>query len=245
MNEVTRLLHSHRSIRKFTAQPIDDAMLAEIVACGQAAASSSNIQAGTVIRVRDAEVRARIAEVSGNQEYIVSCAAFLVFCADLHRARLACGMQGGTFVPGMTEHFIIATADVALLAQNCVVAAESMGLGTCYIGSIRNRPEVISELLGLPEQVYPVFGLCVGWPDQDPERKPRLPLPAVLMEERYREEGLLEAVRSYDATLHDYYLRRTGGTKDSCWSLEMKAVVGKEARPHMRGFLAGRGMATR
>lgn len=245
MNEVTRLLHSHRSIRKFTAQPVDDAWVAEIVACGQAAASSSNIQAGTVIRVRDPRTRARIAELSGNQEYIVSCGAFLVFCADLNRARMACEMRGGTFVPGMTEHFIIATADVALLAQNCVVAAESMGLGTCYIGSIRNRPDEMAELLGLPGQVYPVFGLCLGHPDQDPERKPRLPLPAVLMEERYDGEALPEAIRGYDEVLHDYYLRRTGGTKDSCWSEEMKAAMGKEARPHMRAFLAGRGMATR
>jgi nitroreductase len=145
----------------------------------------------------------------------------------------------------MTEHFVIATTDVALLAQNCVVAAESMGLGSCYIGSVRNHPDAVAELLGLPQQVYPVFGLCLGWPDQDPERKPRLPLPAVLMEERYREEGIQEVVRAYDETLRDYYLRRTGGTKDSCWSLEMKTVVGKEARPHMRGFLASRGMATR
>jgi len=95
MNRVIELLKSHRSIRKFTAQPLDDAMIAEIVACGQAAATSSNVQATTVIRVRDGHKRAMIAELAGGQSYVASAGAFLVFCADLHRPGLACAMQGG------------------------------------------------------------------------------------------------------------------------------------------------------
>ena len=241
MNEVIRLLKAHRSIRKFTAEPVADALVAEIVACGQAAATSSNIQATTVIRVRDPRTRARIAELAGGQDYVAGCGAFLVFCADLHRARLACELQGGTFVQGMTEHFIIATTDVALAAQNCVVAAESLGLGICYIGAIRNQAQAVADLLELPDSVYPVFGLCLGHPAQDPEPKPRLPLAAVLRPERYPGPDDLAAIRAYDLQLRDYYRRRSGGAKDSCWSEEMKAVVGREARPHMRAFLAGRG----
>ena len=241
MNETCRLLKAHRSIRKFTGQAVPDAVLEEILRCGQAAATSSNLQAVTVVRVRDAGRREQLAGFAGGQDYVASAGAFLVFCADLNRARLACESQGGTFCEDMTEHFILATVDVALAAQNCVVAAESMGLGACYIGGLRNNPQAVSDLLELPRLVYPVFGLCLGTPAQDPEVKPRLPLAAVLGEEVYPAAGMLEGIRAYDEAIRAYYRRRTGGAKDSCWSLEMKALVGREARPHMRGFLAGRG----
>ncbi len=241
MNETLRLLRAHRSIRKFTSETVTDAQVSEIVRCGQAAATSSNIQAVTVIRVRDAAKRERLAEFAGNQAHVASAGAFLVICADLNRARLACEGQGGTFCEGMTEHFILATVDAALLAQNCVVAAESMGLGACYIGGLRNNPQAVSDLLALPRQVYPVFGLCLGHPDQNPAVKPRLPLAAVLGEDVYPGAGQAEAIAAYDEEMRAYYRERSGGAKDSTWSLEMKALVGREARPHMRGFLADRG----
>lgn len=241
MNQVTELLRAHRSIRRFTDEPVDDGKVAEIVRCGQAAASSSNLQATTVIRVRDPEKLVLLAEVAGGQDQVVTCGAFLVFCADLHRAKLACEMQGGRFVAGMTEHFILATVDVALAAQNCVVAAESMGLGACYIGALRNDPETVARLLDLPVAVYPVFGLCLGWPGQAPEVKPRLPLEVVLKEDAYRDPDSMEGILDYDRVLREYYLTRGGSPKDSCWSEEMKRLVGKESRPHMRAFLARRG----
>ena len=241
MNEVQKLLTAHRSIRKFKPETLSDEVVQEIVRCGQAAATSSNIQAVTVIQVKDPAKREELARLAGGQAYVAGAGAFLVFCADLHRARLACEAEGGTFCEGMTEHFIIATVDVALAAQNCVVAAESMGLGICYIGALRNHPQAVADLLDLPRLVYPVFGLCLGVPDQDPEVKPRLPLAAVLGEDTYPAEGLSEAIRTYDEEMRQYYRKRTGGTKESWWSLEMKGLVGREARPHMKAFLAGRG----
>ncbi len=241
MNEVTKLLKSHRSIRKFTDQEVNDELINEIISCGQAAATSSNIQATTVIRVRDVEKREELAKLAGGQRYVVSAGAFLMFCADLHRPQLACEMQGGDFSEGMTEHFMIATVDVALFAQNCVIAAESLRLGICYIGGIRNNPQAVSDLLGLPDQVYPLFGLCLGYPNQNPDVKPRLPLSVVLKEEHYQNPSDLEGIKIYDEQIRAYYKSRTGGVKDSCWSEEMKALVGKESRPHMREFLAKRG----
>lgn len=239
MNETCRLLKAHRSIRKFTDQAVPDAVIEEVLRCGQAAATSSNLQAVTVIRVRDAGRRAELARLAGGQDYVASAGAFLVFCADLNRARLACESQGGTFKEDMTEHFILATVDVALAAQNCAVAAESMGLGVCYIGGLRNDPQAVSDLLELPRLVYPVFGFCLGYPDQVPELKPRLPLPVVLMEDRYQ-DAPEAAIAGYDAQMRDYYRSRTGGQKSSSWSEELKVLAGK-SRPHMRAFLARRG----
>jgi nitroreductase len=242
MNDVIALLQAHRSIRKFKPQPVPDALIEQIVRCGQAAATSSNIQATTVIRIRDAGKRERLAELAGGQSYVAAAGAFLVFCADLHRPRLACERQGGSLDGGMTEEFIVATVDVALAAQNCAVAAESLGLGICYIGGLRNNPQGVADLLELPEAVYPVFGMCLGYPDQDPEIKPRLPLALVLQEDRYQDAGALAGIERYDAQLRDYYRHRSGGQKNSSWSEEMKALAGK-SRPHMRAFLAGRGFA--
>ena len=240
MNDVIAMLQAHRSIRKFTAESLADELIEEIVRCGQAAATSSNIQATTVIRVRDAGKRERIAELAGGQSYVASAGAFLVFCADLRRPQLACERQGGVFNGGMMEPFIVATVDVALSAQNCAVAAESLGLGICYIGGIRNNPQAVSDLLELPDAVYPVFGLCLGHPDQDPEVKPRLPLSAVLMEDRYQDAVALEGIERYDEQLRDYYRHRSGGGKNSSWSEEMTILAGK-SRPHMREFLVRRG----
>jgi len=241
MNPVMQLMRSHRSIRKFTDQPVADELLDDIVRCGQAAATSSNLQATTVIRVRNPDTRRAIARLAGDQEYVATAGAFLMFCADLNRSRQACEMQGGEFVTGMTEHFMIATIDVALFAQNCAIAAESAGLGICYIGGIRNDPARVVDMLDLPDQVYPVFGFCLGFPAQDPEIKPRLPLSVIYKEERYPDGGDADGIRQYDEQLRQYYHTRTGGTKDSNWTLEMRALVGKESRPHMRGFLRERG----
>ncbi len=241
MPSMMKLLRSHRSIRKFTDQPVADDLINEIIRCGQSAATSSNLQATTVIRVQKDATRREIARLAGDQQYVITAGGFLVFCADLHRSAIACEMQKGEFARGMTEHFIIATVDVALFAQNCAIAAESMGLGICYIGGIRNDPQRMCELLGLPDQVYPVFGFCMGYPSQDPEVKPRLPLSVVLKDERYDGAEDVAGIESYDEKLAAYYRSRTGSSKESCWSLEMKNLVGKESRPHMRGFLKSRG----
>ena len=245
MNETIERLLGHRSIRKFTGEPVPDEVVRTLVACGQAAATSSNVQAVSVVQVVDPARRERLAELAGGQAYVASAGAFTVWCADLRRASAACERAGGEFEPGMTEHFLVATVDVALAAQNAVVAAESLGLGICYIGGLRNEPAAVSELLELPEQVYPVFGLCLGTPAQDPGIKPRLPVDAVLMRERYDARAQDALAAGYDETLAAYYASRGSNAKASSWSEAMRALVGKESRPHVRGFLAGRGFTMR
>jgi nitroreductase len=245
MNPTIDLLKAHRSIRKFTDDPVTDEQVREIVAAGQAAATSSNVQAVSVIQVNQPAMRESMAELAGGQPWVTAAGAFLVWCADLGRSGAACAQAGGDFEVGMTEHFLIATVDVALAAQNAVIAAESMGLGICYIGGLRNNPAKVSELLALPEQVYPVFGLCLGYPAQDPDIKPRLSLDAVLMQDTYSSEHQDTHFNDYNERLGHYYQTRTGGTKVSQWTDEMKKLVGKESRPHMREFLSSQGFKMR
>jgi len=243
--DVISLLNQHRSIRKFTDEPVSDETVDQIMASGMAAATSSNLQGTTVIRVRNPETRSKIATLAGGQTYVETAAAFFVWCADLHRASVACEMAGGESSEGMTEHFVLAAVDTALAAQNAVVAAESLGLGICYIGGIRNDPAQVTELLELPQQVFPLFGLCIGWPDQDPDLKPRLPRSVTVKEERYDETNDRDGIEAYDKQMRDYYLARTGGKLDRTWSADMSGLLGKESRPHMRGYLAGQGFTFR
>lgn len=241
MNPVIELLQSHRSIRKFTDQKIDEALLQELIRAGQSAATSSHVQATTVIRVSDPDNRERIAELAGNQPYVVRAAEFLVFCADLKRTFDACARVGAELDTGMTEQLLVATVDTALMAQNVAVAAESAGLGICYIGGVRNNPAQISEILRLPKHVYPVFGFCMGYPAQDPEVKPRLPLATILKQDYYDDSDDAGAVAEFDQVMRDYYQSRSSANKSSSWSEQMNILFTSKTRPHMRQFLRERG----
>ncbi|MFT4888207.1 MAG: nitroreductase [Pseudohongiellaceae bacterium] len=241
MSSVIELLKSHRSIRKFTDKSIEPELLNDLVLAGQAAATSSFLQGATIIRVSNKETREKIAALAGGQKYVETAAEFLMFCADLKRPGNYCREYGKAFEGDYTEHFIIATVDVALMAQSLVTAAESVGLGICYIGGIRNDPGPVSELLELPHGVYPVFGLCLGYPDQDPEVKPRLPVSVIMKQEVYNEEGDRDSIAAYDEAIREYYKTRTGGGHGISWTEQVAGLLSGKARPHMKDFLASKG----
>ena len=241
MNPTIDLLKAHRSIRQFQNRPIQPDLFQDLIKAGQAAASSNFFQAATIIRVTDPKKRAKLASLANNQAYVETAAEFLVFCADMNRAASCCDLHGAEANTGFTEQFIIATVDAALVAQNIVVASESAGLGICYIGALRNNPAEVSTLLDLPHDTYPVFGLCLGWPDQDPEVKPRLPIDVVLRANSYGidEDGLY--LGNYDEAVRGYYATRSSNQKSMSWSEQMSGMLSKESRPHMLDFLKTKG----
>lgn len=245
MNEVIKLLQSHRSVRKFTDQKIEQSVLDELIKCGQSAATSSFIQACTVIQVENPSYREQLVTLAGNQPYIAKAARFMVFCADMKRHQLACDMHQADMLNGYTEQFITATVDCALFAQNVITAAQSLGIEGVYIGGIRNQIQAVSDLLELPDLVYPVFGMCLGYPAQNPEVKPRLPLSVILKKDRYDDEQDEATIREYDELVREYYRTRTGGNKDTAWSEQISDMLVKEARPHMLAYLQSRGYLIR
>jgi nitroreductase len=160
----------------------------------------------------------------------------LVFCADLKRVDAACRRCGAGPLEGWSEHALTAVVDTALMAQSLLAAAEVLGLGGVYIGGIRNDPQVVVERLGLPEWVMPVFGMCLGWPAESPEVKPRQPLGLVLHQDRYRDPDPA-LVADYDRTLGDYYAARGANPRRCDWSsTTAKAVQGKK-REHLLPFM--------
>ncbi|MGL5323514.1 MAG: oxygen-insensitive NADPH nitroreductase [Aeromonas sp.] len=237
MNQTIDLILSHRSIRQFTAEPIVPEQLDAILAAAQAAASSSFLQVTSIIRVTELQARTRLVELAGNQPYVAQSAEFLVFCADYYRHT--------QIVPeaqtGYAEQLLIGAIDGALMAQNALLAAQSLGLGGVYIGGIRNHPVEVSELLGLPHQVIPLFGLCLGHPAQQPEQKPRLPRGLVVHQDRYQYELDRDMLAQYDQQIADYYQARSSNNKQQTWSGQIRTILGKESRPFMLGFLQSRG----
>jgi FMN reductase (NADPH) len=176
-------------------------MLEAIITSAQMASTSSYLQQYSVVAVEDGDRKERLAVLCGNQEFIRQCPVFMAFCADLHRLKLVCEREGTEIQTGYVEAFLTAAVDAALLSQNVALAAESLGLGIVYIGAIRNHPaEVIAEL-ALPDLVFPVAGMCLGYPAEAPEVKARLPLPAVLHREQYSAEAMLPHLDTYDAEL--------------------------------------------
>jgi nitroreductase len=244
ISETQQLQREHRSVRRFLPRPLDPGQLEELLRCGQAAASSSFIQAYSVIRVTRPEVRARIAEAAGGQPWIEQAAEFLVFCADLRRLDAACRRTGRGALEGHAEHAIAAIVDAALMAQNVLLAAESQGLGGVFIGGIRNAPEVLVESLALPYLVAPLFGMCLGWPDERNPVKPRMPVELILHQDRYADPAD-DAMADYDRTMAGYYRGRGSNVRLSDWSAAVAAALQGKKREHMLGFLQARGFFLR
>ena len=245
MNEMMRCMKSHVSVRSFTEQPIEQELLKQILGCGQAASSSSFIQAYSVIQVLDEEKRKLIARAAGNQRWIVKAAEFLVFCADMQRIQYCCDKQGQGELQGFTEHFMTATIDTALMAQNVMLAAESIGLGGVFIGGIRNDPQTVSESLQLPNYVYPAFGMCLGWPAQQGDPKPRFPLKGILHQDSYETGNISQQVDEYDQQMAAYYAGRDANAKTTNWSQQTAEAVQGKTREHMLEFLQRRGFLRR
>ena len=241
MNPILQAQTAHKSIRQYTDQTIDESLLKQLIRCAQGAASSSFIQAYSLIQVTNQENRKKIATLAGGQKWIESAAEFLVICADLTRVEHCSLQQGLGKLEGNTEHFIAATTDATLMAQNLMLGAESVGLGAVFIGGIRNDPAQVAKLLNLPNQVYPIFGLCLGYPDAEPDLKPRLPVDVILHKDSYDNTRCANDVRAYDDQMHDYYQSRGDNQKSSNWSEQTANAVQKKKREHMLDFLQQRG----
>ena len=207
-NDCLTTLLSHRSIRAYLPQPLPQNTLELMIATAQSASTSSNLQTWSVVAVAEAERKEKLSYLAGNQAHIRQCPLFLVWLTDLARLTQVAESRGLSHAGlDYLEMFVMATVDAALAAQNAVIAAESLGLGTVYIGAMRNHPESVAALLGLPPHVFAVFGLCVGYPDPAKAAaiKPRLPQQAVLHHETYNLSVQEQAISDYNELMKAFY----------------------------------------
>lgn len=226
-NETLDTLLSHRSVRNYLPKAVPDSVLRLAIAAAQSAPSSSNLQVWSVIAVQDEARKARLNKVAGTQRQIAQAPLLLIWLADLNRPRKIAADRGSS-AEGLdyVESFLLGVIDAALAAQNAVTALESLGLGTCYIGAIRNDPEVVARELELPEGVFPVFGLTVGYPDPAVPAgvKPRLPQTSVLYRERYDATPRPGDLEDYNATLGSFQVEQAMPRID--WTEQVKSRIG-------------------
>ncbi len=241
-NDTIRTMLEHRSIRGFLPDALPPGIVETLVAAAQSAATSSNLQSWSVIAVQDPDRKARLSILAANQAFIRQAPLFLCFLADLSRKnRIGEAIGQPMEALPYLESFVVAAVDAALAAQNAVVAAESLGLGTCYVGSLRNTPIEVAAELKLPPDCMAVFGLAVGYADpiKVTEIKPRLPQSLVLQHETYAVRDERAEVERYDADLLDF--SRRNGMGDADWISRLKArageVSGLSGREKMREWL--------
>lgn len=249
-NEVLATILTHRSVRAFSADPLPAGTLELLVAAAQSAPSSSNLQTWSVVAVQDADRKARLAELAGNQKFIPQAPLFLVWLADLSRIQHLADerqlkLEGLEFL----ETLFLGIIDAALAAQNAVVALESLGLGSVYVGAIRNKPEAVAAELGLPPKILPVFGLAIGHADPAVPTgiKPRLPPDAVLHHEQYSSAPHSQAIVRYDGTLTEF--QREQGMAEIGWTgrtiPRLQSAQSLAGRHRMREALANLGFELR
>jgi FMN reductase (NADPH) len=253
-NAVIDQLNQHASVRSYKPDPIPREWIEAIVAAGQRAATSSNLQMYAAIAVTDSTIRKELAHWCGDQKHIEEAPVFIAWCADLSKLDRACALRDLPHVSEYVENFVLATVDVALVMQNAAVAAESLGLGICYIGGIRNNPREVIRLLDMPRHMFPVAGMTFGFPARVGRQRPRLPLRAVLHWEKYSPDGVDEALHEYDRAMaatgiYDHRQApvsgRPGEMEEYGWLEHSARRVSQPSRTHLREVLREQGFELR
>ena len=238
-DELIRILE-HRSQRRYADTPVDEALLRLLFACALSAPSKSDLQQADIIYVADPVRRQRIADLIPEMPWVREAPVFLVFCGDGRRLAQISAMRAKTFANDHLDAFFNAAVDAAIVMTTFIRAATAVGLGCCPISVIRDHAEAVSALLELPQRVFPMAGLCVGYPAQTSQISPRLPLSVTIHVDRYDDTDLEQTIDNYDRRRHALqpYLRqrdleRHGSTAFYGWS-EDKAR--QYARPQRVDF---------
>lgn len=249
-NETLATIINHRSVRKFLPAKLPTGTLDVLIAAAQSASTSSNLQLWSVVAVEDPDRKARLSELAGQQKFIRDAPLLLVWLCDHARlAAIAASRQMPVEGIHYLEEFIVGIVDAALAAQSAAIAAESLGLGCVYIGAMRNLPEQVAAELGLPPQVFAVFGMSVGYPDPTAETgvKPRLPRPVVLHREQYGSASQEPDITRYNATARAFM--REQGMREQDWTQQsidrVKDIAALRGRDRMREALRNLGFELR
>lgn len=205
LNDTIAGFLNRRVCRKFLNRDIDDDLLSLLLACAQSAPTKSNLQQYSIIVVRDKARKKEIIDLIPSMQWIEGAPVFLAFLGDVRRIRRLAKLRQHTYANNNADTFMNAVVDASLAMQMFISAAESVGLGCCPISYVRNRIEDYAEILKLPNGVFPIAGLPVGWPAQDGYVSMRLPQDVVVHREQYDDCNLETEVKAYDDRNHDRF----------------------------------------
>ncbi len=242
MNDTLKLMQAHRSTRSYTDQPVSDEMLDDIIKAAWRAPSSMNAQEISLVVVRDAARRARIAEIAGGQAWIAQAPVFITLVIDFHKTALGVAKAGQTqIIQESMEGFGVAAVDAGITLGLLMTAARSLGLGIVPIGGIRRNPQAMIDLLELPVLTFPLVGLCIGHIANDAPLKPRMDISTFRHDERYNASGYAAAIDAYDDSLMEYW-NQLGRDDGLPWSENLGNFLKQVYFPQVKPVAAMQGL---
>lgn len=243
MNKTIDLLMAHSSCRSFEDRPVPDDVADTIIKCAQHAPTSSYLQAYTIIKVEDKEKRKALAEFAGGQEWVEKAGLALLFCADLHRLDVMLNVADKNILHN-EELYTVAVTDAALASSRALVAAQALGLGGVFVGGVRNETEKMAELFGLPELVFPMYVVCMGYPAEVPPQRPRMDASLISAVDAYPEITGPKQLDDYEKEVSDYFLNITNGRSGRGWIARAEHAISVKPRYSVGDFLHKAGFMT-
>lgn len=232
--------------RSYTADAVPEPLLDLVLAGAQSAPAKSDLQQFSIIVTRNAEKIAAVADAIGTMPWINQAPVLLLFCGDIRRGRRICAHHGRIHANDSIDTFLNASVDAGLAMAFCIQAAAASGLGTCPISYVRNNLDLVADLFGLPEGVFPVAGLTLGFPAARNATSPRLPPGVVVHRERYADADLGAVLPAYDALRppgKPRYPEVHGAKPEGCvWSENAARQLSVPERANFRAWLASRGI---
>jgi nitroreductase/FMN reductase [NAD(P)H] len=250
MNATLAGILARRSHRRFRPDQVPSDLMSTLLACAQSAPAKSDLQQYAIIVIKDGTLRGRLNELLASQSWIADAPHMLVFCADLRRGQRIAALRGLAHANNNMDSFMNAAVDAALAMQTFILAAESAGLGCCPLSVIRNRIAEVAAVLELPAGVFPVAGLCLGWPATRAFTTLRLPPAVVVHEDRYDDSNLETELAAYDARRHQRFpitpdkqlhVEHYGRAETYHWSHNAARRLSRPERAGFREFLLKHG----
>jgi nitroreductase len=238
----------HRVKRHYTDQPVTHELIRMLCALALSSPSKSDLQQRDIVVLHDPSQRARIANFFPGDPWMAKAPVFLVFCGNNRRQRQLHAWRGIPFANDHLDPFFNAAVDAAIALGTFIAAAETVGLGCCPISVIRNHAEAVSEIIGLPDHVFPVAGMTVGWPAHHREISLRLPLATTVHIDRFDDSAVREQVEAYDQRRHAVQPIRQqrdvavhGEAKEYGWSEDKARQYAKPDRDDFGAYVRRRG----
>jgi len=222
MNQTITHQLNHRSIREFTDEPVKPEDLKLVLEVANHTATSTGMQSAAMIRVTDMAKKQALSEIC-QQPYVARFPELIIFIVDVYRNARIAEDNGYQFESERDmDRFFQGWTDACLMAQNATNAIESLGMGAVFLGSILNDSAATIQVLKLPKLTFPVLGVGFGWPNQNPQLKPRLPLDLRVFENEYKIlADYKEAVREYDEEMQTYYDLREANRRVDSFTLQV------------------------
>lgn len=241
-------LAARRSHRNFKAEPVDPALVRSLCALALCAPAKSDLQQRDIVIVEDPGQRSKLMDIIPGNRWMLSAPIFLVFCANNRRQRQIHEWHGREFANDHLDAFFNASVDAGIALATFMMAAESIGLGCCPVSAIRDKSQEVSDLLGLPDHVFAVAGLALGWPTERGRISMRLPFSVTVHTDRFSEEGLSDKIDAYDARRtasqpyeNQRYTNKYGESESYGWSEDKARQYSRPERADFGAFIRAKG----